>query len=209
MTVHKKNIDEIEAVAKISLNVGARSLTYGILYDVGRAKTVSSIQLNYDDLNCISSKVQNINRQVGNQLAISFVDPRYSLHRNLMPNKEPDIVFCPGGTSRLAIRSDGLVFPCQYGFCDDKFATGSITKESIYQIWKSRRWKIFRGIPLQKLSQCSQCHASVDCRLKICRLMAYAASGDIFGVPPGCEWLKWHYSFNNARKEVLTNARKS
>jgi radical SAM protein with 4Fe4S-binding SPASM domain len=125
----------------------------------------------------------------GKRIYISYADPLFPNYRDMFDLRRTKMIFCPGGTSRLTIRSDGSVFPCQYGFCDDKFKMGSVKSQTIEEIWVSSNWELFRGeLSIQDLHHCRTCGVSSSCLLKICRLMAYSATGDFFAPPPGCEW---------------------
>lgn len=189
-TIHRKNIDQIEDIIKLAVQVGAGFITFGVLYPVGRARSINAFLLDHRDINFISKKIKEVQSIYGRKIHVSYVNPLFPNYRDIFGFKETKKIFCPGGTSRLAIRSDGAVFPCQYGFHDDKFKMGSIKSQTIGEIWTSSNWKLFRGgLSIQELHRCRTCKLSNVCLLKICRLMAYSSTGDFFAPPPGCEWV--------------------
>lgn len=189
MTVHKKNMRQIISTTLLAIRIGATSIAFGVLFDVGRANYNKSFLLNSDDVNWISQEIKSVMKKYKEEIQISFVDPRQPLFRNLKENEDSNKIFCPGGTTRVAIRSDGLVYPCQYGFCDEKYSMGSITENSIADIWCNADWNLFRGFPIDRLIQCSDCKLNTSCLMKICRLMAYSSKGNFYFAPPGCEWM--------------------
>jgi MoaA/NifB/PqqE/SkfB family radical SAM enzyme len=55
-SIHKENLDEIEDIVKLVIEVGAESITFGVLYAVGRAKSAEGILLDHRDIELISKK---------------------------------------------------------------------------------------------------------------------------------------------------------
>jgi radical SAM protein with 4Fe4S-binding SPASM domain len=124
---------------------------------------------------------------MGLNIAINYLDPATPKYSDLYVSGVNDKIFCTATTTRLAIRSDGQVFPCVYAFEKGSFCAGNATKESIEQIWLKDDWKIFRGgISVNDLSDCKSCKYKKACSLKLCRLRALAVNGDLFGIPPNC-----------------------
>ena len=187
VTMNKKNLNEMEDIVETAIHLGAKSVNFIILDPLGRAKYAQDLLLDTRDIAIISDKVRQL-AEVYGESYIGYLDPSLPNYKDLDVYKKTTKIFCTAGTSRLAIRSDGMVFPCTYAFHDNKFAMGSIRSKSIEEIWSSTNWNLFRGrVELQDLHECKSCMLSSVCTLKLCRLRAYYSTGDFFGAPPGCQ----------------------
>lgn len=187
-TVHKRNIHQLKDLVEIAIELGAKSINFILLDPLGRAKHQNDLLLEPSEISNISHAAKRLTSAYGDSIYVGYLDPSIPEYKDLDTTKGNSKIFCTAGTTRIAIRSDGIVFPCVYAFHDDKFAMGSTRLQNIEDIWISESWKLFRGsIELQNLNECKNCSLSEACTLKICRLRAYYNEGDFFGKPPGCQ----------------------
>lgn len=175
----------------MACKLSAKSANFILLDPIGRAKDAYELRLDRVDIAKISKKI-NYCKDIYTNINIGYLDPA-NPRLNLPRSREAFTkISCSAGTTRLAIRSDGSVFPCVYAFHDDKFKMGSIISEIISDIWQNPIWKIFRGdIELQDLPRCRSCEMSENCDLIFCRLRAYYSTGDFFGSPYNCKSIKY------------------
>lgn len=187
-TVHKKNIHEMENLVEFAVELDARSISFILLDPIGRARYQKDLLLEPEDISSISYTVKRLADVFAKSIYVGYLDPSTPNYKDLNPKTKNSKIFCTAGTTRIAIRSDGGVFPCVYAFHDDRFAMGSTKLQPIEDIWLSESWELFRGsVELRHLNACKSCSLSEVCTLKICRLRAYYSEGDFFGRPPGCQ----------------------
>ncbi len=185
-TVNKKNIHQLKSIAELAYSIGAESINFLVLDALGRAKNHKEFLLENSDINNISNSIDKLKNHFEGKIYIGYLNPYEPKYEDLKPLKNSRI-FCTAGTTRLAIRSDGIVFPCVYAFHDNHFAMGSTKENEIKEIWELDSWELFRGsVELSNLSECSNCSFVNSCDLKMCRLRAYYSKNDFFGTPPGC-----------------------
>ena len=187
-TVHRRNLHQLKDLVEIAIRLGAKSINFILLDPLGRAKHQNDLLLGPSEISNISNAAKRLASAYGDSIYVGYLDPSIPEYKDLDITKGNSKIFCTAGTTRIAIRSDGIVFPCVYAFHDNKFAMGSARLQNIEDIWISESWKLFRGsIELQNLNECKNCSLSEACTLKICRLRAYFNEGDFFGKPPGCQ----------------------
>lgn len=185
--VNKQNIGEMEDIVKIGIELGARSVGFILIDPIGRAKYAKDYLLTNKDIVIVSSQVKVLQERYNEKLQVEYLDPSIPNYKDLDISKEYDLIYCTAGTTRMAIRSDGAVFPCVYAFHDDKFLIGNIISETAKEIWAKPKWMTFRGmIRLKDLHICRRCELSRACTLKICRLRAYYQTQDLFAPPSNC-----------------------
>lgn len=195
-TIHKKNRDQLKDLTRIAVDLGAKSIAFMLIDAVGRAAPERALLLDLQDIRDICSEIEELRREYASETIVEYLDPLKPNYKNLDTTNMGSRIFCAGGTTRLAIRSDGMVFPCVYAFNDNKFAMGSVIRQSLKAIWLSENWQLFRGdVKFTDLHQCRDCHLSKSCTLMLCRLRASYTTGDFFGRPPGC-----HEAMASAKK---------
>lgn len=186
-TLHKQNAHQVERMTALACELGARSINFTLLDTVGRATRHSDLWLAEGDIERISTAVAELKASLSGEIQIGFLNPSEPNYADAESDSSSDAIYCSAGTSRAAIRSDGMVFPCVYAFHDDFFAMGQIDEEPISTIWTNKKWTYFRGeTRLRDLTVCGSCPMVDSCVLKRCRLRAYHRCGDFFGRPSGC-----------------------
>ena len=187
MTVHRLNACAMEAVLRAGVAVGARTVGFLMIDSIGRAARDRQLGLTRRELASAVERARDLAARFGEATRVAYLDSS-ELHYQDFELPAPSApIFCTAGTTRIAIRSDGTVHPCVYSFGDDSFAMGQAPADAIADIWASPRWRPFRGgIGLDDLRECRSCVDAASCTLKLCRLRAYCASGDLLAAPPGC-----------------------
>lgn len=186
-TVHKRNIHQIRHLVETAIGLGAQSINFILLDPLGRAKDQNDLLLKPYDIVDIGHTVKSLASEHAHNIFVGYLDPSVPNYRDIDTTKSNSHIFCTAGTTRIAIRSDGVIFPCVYAFHDSKYEMGSTRLQAVEDIWVSNTWALFRGsIGLEDLGACKNCSLSEHCALKICRLRAYYDNGDFFGQPPGC-----------------------
>jgi Fe-coproporphyrin III synthase len=186
-TLNRTNIKQIEDLIKLSIRLNAKSIGFITLEPAGRAKDRYDLILTNSDLNYAEKEIKKYKAKYDGEIDIVYIKLSDENFNEALPahhDQESDNIFCTGGTSKISIRSDGSVFPCALAFDVDEFKMGSLISQNLLEIWRSPKWRSFRGaIHLKDLSQCNKCETSKSCTLKFCRLRAYYNSGDLLGTP--------------------------
>lgn len=188
-TIHKKNIHELEAIVKTAIKFNAQSIGFILLDPIGRAKNQQDLLLDKEDISKIYNIINEIRNKYLNNIEILLLDQsKPNLRDKNISTKQDDYsISCPAGTSRLAIRSDGKIFPCVYAFHDNRFCMGSIINQNLDSIWSSSNWDLFRGqVKLTQLIDCKNCEYKENCDIKICRLRSYYDNNNFYSKPPNC-----------------------
>lgn len=188
-TIHRRNLHAMDELVRVGIGVGARSVNFVLVDEVGRAARARELWLAPDEAALVVARARELGARHRAATRVSYLnslDPARQ-YRDLRPPGPSDPVYCTAGTTRIAIRWDGAVHPCVYSFSDDEFVAGRAPASSIADIWASPRWRLFRGsISLGDLRECAPCPEAAACTLKLCRLRARYARGDVLAAPPGC-----------------------
>jgi len=191
--VHSKNKDYLRDMVDLAVRTGATSINFVLIEPVGRAKSAPQYLLRQGDEETVAVTVRKLKEEYEQEISIGFLDPALPRYSEVqMPSLDSEDIWCAAGITRAAVRSDGKVFPCVYAFRGDPFcmgslANGSSAKQSFEEIWLNDRWSLFRGgVTLRELHACQSCELKQICSLKVCRLKAWDATGDFYGVPPSC-----------------------
>jgi radical SAM protein with 4Fe4S-binding SPASM domain len=187
-TLHKKNYIQIDKLIEWSIQKKANSINFILIDPMGRAAKHKNLLLDKIDVESIVDMINSAKKKYKHCIEIGFLDPSKPQYQFFdIDDKGDELIYCTAGTARIAVRSDGNVFPCTYGFEDDFFCIGNIRNDNIFSLWRKENLNLFRGdITLSQLPICANCEIADNCTLKVCRLRAYYKHGDFFGVPPGC-----------------------
>ncbi len=187
-TVHKKNMHQIKKIIEYSIKFNASSISFIILDPIGRAKSHRELFLDSPSISQIIEEISKYAKEYINEIFVDYLDPMTPNYNSSNINvADLDSIYCSAGTTRIAIRSDGVVFPCVYGFIDNEYAIDSIKSKSIKEIWFSDKWDRFRGTTkIINLHSCYACSYFSTCTLKVCRLKSYYSTNDFYGKPPNC-----------------------
>lgn len=97
---------------------------------------------------------------------------------------------CGGGWSMLGISADGSAFLCEQMKVNDKYCVGDLRKQSIQEVWNSKRMFNFIHPPRESFSGtiCYACEEYEQCKWEkgCCYRNAYFSYGSIYDAPPLC-----------------------
>ena len=92
---------------------------------------------------------------------------------------------CLAGMEEMAIRADGLAYPCSY-IWNEEFCLGSVSDQTILELWQSEKMNFFRGgYTVADLRECSHCRVRLRCNIRDCRAIPIML-GDKLGPWPRC-----------------------
>ena len=106
---------------------------------------------------------------------------------------------CMAGMEEMAIRADGLAYPCSY-IWSEEFCLGSVHNRTILDLWQNEKMNFFRGGYTEAdLHECSDCRVNRRCNIRDCRAIPIML-GNKLGPWPRC-W-KLNEVFHGAGEDV-------
>ncbi|HEY9760014.1 MAG TPA: radical SAM protein, partial [Oculatellaceae cyanobacterium] len=185
--LNKKNLNRIQDIVDLAAEYGAARIAFLDLKPIGRMRsnnewlpTNSEYEIALKKLFIARAKNPKIEVSVDAYLHC------YPMQESAALAKK-GVVSCRAGISRLSIGSDGAVYPCNLVVGNPHWAIGNIKETSLEQIWFSPKWYFFRGqTKLSDLKVCGDCRDRKSCLDFYCRLLPYAASGDLYGAQLKC-----------------------
>jgi len=110
----------------------------------------------------------------------------YPLKESVIETRK-GFVSCQAGKAKMAIGSDGFIYPCNTVLYDPSWRMGNVRTEKILDIWFSKKWSFFRGdVMVKNLKKCNECVKREKCLDFYCRLLPYVTSGDVLDPHPKC-----------------------
>lgn len=185
MTVHKKNIHEIEDFVSFVFEIlEARIVNINALEAVGRGQDNFNIATSIEEQKILIDKLKRISLKYP-QKVINYNEKIDYLSSE--ENKD-ELIHCAAGTRFLALNELLEVYPCTYGFGLEEFRMGKFGDDStLMDIWNSEKWKLFRGgVRLEDLNECSRCKLKYRCENKNCRLKPIYQGGSFYSVNKPC-----------------------
>jgi radical SAM protein with 4Fe4S-binding SPASM domain len=185
-TVGDHNAHELEAIARLAYELGARVFNVYFLVPTGRGAYVSDIPpQRYEEL--MQRLIPLQREHAGKMLVNSKCAPHY---QRVLYEHDPESPFlktfasgaggCPAGTHYAGIRPDGQVTPCPYL----PVYAGNLREQSFKEIWDGS--ELFRQIRARNQlgGRCGSCEFTGVCGG--CRARAYGATGDFMAEDPWC-----------------------
>jgi radical SAM enzyme (rSAM/lipoprotein system) len=154
--VNPKNIDELEAIAKLLETKGVKTWRLFTIAPLGRAKNNKDLILSSDDLKRLLQFIVNYRKKKSIEVKFScegFVGPYEKRVRD-------HYFFCRAGINIGSVLIDGSISACPN--IDRKFSQGNIYTDHFYTVWKDQ-FKIFRDRKWLKTGICSQCKQFSKC----------------------------------------------
>lgn len=197
-TIHRRNLDELDAIADLVFEVGACTLYFVVACGLGRAVTNVETAFLMDEVKRIAEKVWAIRERLRNHIEF---DARHTpFHADFRPEipEENNLSAavetiplpprcCPAGISSLTISSQGKVYPCVDAVGVSCLEMGDVRREDLVEIWHKECWNLFRGgFEWEDLKVCRTCQSFPVCGVKHCRAYPAAALGDVYGPKPEC-----------------------
>lgn len=160
--LHKKNVDHIEAFFEYLVSMKIKEVSFGLIEPTGRAA------LNRELL--LSKKEE--------QSAVDKASDYGSC----------ELVYCSAGTKRIAVSSDGLLYPCISAFDIEGLMIGDLKKDTIMDLWVNNElWELYRGgISIAQVKGCNDCNLNNACALRNCRIKSYTKQDGLYSKPRNC-----------------------
>jgi pyrroloquinoline quinone biosynthesis protein E len=187
--LHKGNLNRCEDVIKLSIRQGADRIAFLDLKDVGRMKknrewipAWNAYQNIFDYLLIAKARYR---KRIDVSLDVFL--HCHPLRESILELKK-GYVSCKAGKNRLTIDSDAAVYPCNLVLSDPQWVMGNLRKETLADIWFSKKWLFFRGeVKISDLPKCRSCKSLTTCRDVYCRLLPYVYANDAFAPHPTCD----------------------
>jgi pyrroloquinoline quinone biosynthesis protein E len=187
--LHKGNLKRCEDVIKLSIQQGAERIAFLDLKVVGRMKkhiewvpAGATYQNIFDYLLIAKARYRKLI-----DVSLDVFLHCHPLQESIQERKR-GYVSCKAGKNRLTIDSDAAVYPCNLVLSDPQWAMGNLRKETLADIWFSKKWMFFRGgVEISDLPKCRSCKNLTTCRDVYCRLLPYVYANDAFASHPTCD----------------------
>jgi radical SAM protein with 4Fe4S-binding SPASM domain len=185
--VNRTNMVRYEEIITLAEKCGASRIAFLDLKPTGRMKNNLSLVPSYREYEGLMAGLlvaKAKHRKI--DVALDVFLHCYPLRESILEAKK-GFVSCSAGKTRLSIDSDGFVYPCNMAISNPQWRMGNVKNDSISDIWFSSKWDFFRGeVKVQDLEKCRSCGKLNKCKDFYCRLLPYAASGNLFGPHPKC-----------------------
>jgi len=185
--INRTNMVRYEEIITLAEKCGASRIAFLDLKPTGRMKNNLSLVPSYGEYEGLMAGLlvaKAKHRKI--DVALDAFLHCYPLRESILEAKK-GFVSCSAGKTRLSIDSDGFVCPCNMAISDPQWRMGNAKKDGISDIWFSSKWDFFRGkVKVQDLEKCRSCGKLNKCKDFYCRLLPYAASGNLFGPHPKC-----------------------
>lgn len=185
-TLHRYNFRNLENFIIFLIGLGIPNLSIGFVEPEGRAAINNDMLLCKEEEKEIYEEIQLLSEKYKNSIKIDF--PNLSYKRNVENFSNSTSIYCAAGTKRLAVRSDGTVYPCVYAFGNEELEIGSLKLRNLQDLWNdSIKWKNYRGkIMLYQIETCSTCDLNQHCALRNCRTKYFTKEKGLFAEPYNC-----------------------
>jgi radical SAM protein with 4Fe4S-binding SPASM domain len=185
--LNKKNLTRIDAIIDLASEYGASRIAFLDLKPIGRMRGNTEWLPTNSEYEAALKKLF-IARAKNRKIEVS-VDAYLHCYpmRESVALAEKGVVSCRAGISRLSIGHDGTVYPCNLVVGDPRWAMGNLKEVSLEKIWFTQKWLFFRGkTKTVDLKDCKDCKSRGGCLDFYCRLLPYAATGDLYGTQLKC-----------------------
>jgi len=179
--LNKRNFNYIDKIIELGYKLKSLSVNFLFLDLMGRGENLKKEALDEFEIKNVLSRLKNVKSKI----PINFIN-----QLDIGKGRYSNFIYCAAGTFRLAVSSNGEVYPCAYAFNNKDFMIGNISLLSIKNLWYSKKWELFRGgIKIDDLKECLSCSLIKRCMLKNCRLRAFSKYRNIYAKYPGCKIL--------------------
>ena len=185
-TINKINYTYIQDFIPYLISLGIKQVSFGFTESKGRASINNRLLLNKSEENYIHSLLTNLSEKYKGEIKLDF--PSLSYAKNATGFSIHNQVYCAAGTKRIAISSDGKLYPCIYAFDHKELMIGDLNNDTIENLWlNSNKWKLFRGgIRIEQIHECNICDLQSICAFRNCRLKYYDKKYGLYGKPKNC-----------------------
>lgn len=185
-TINKINYPYIEHLILYAIDKQLKSISFGITESTGRASINRRLLISHKEEAEFRNIYGELESKYGQQIKFNFPNLSYvTKSEDYGANK---YVFCSAGTRRIAINSQGDVFPCIKAFNFHELKIGNLKDSDIASIWNNNNlWKLYRGgITIDQVHVCNECEKNAGCALRNCRLGCYSSKYGLYGKPYNC-----------------------
>lgn len=184
--LHKKNVDHIEAFLEYLVSMKIKEVSFGLIEPTGRAALNRELLLSKKEEQSAVDKIQVLSQQYEGLLQIDF--PDLSFVEKASDYGSCDLVYCSAGTKRIAVSSDGLLYPCISAFDIEGLMIGDLKKDTIMDLWVNNElWELYRGgISIAQVKGCNDCNLNNACALRNCRIKSYTKQDGLYSKPRNC-----------------------
>jgi AdoMet-dependent heme synthase len=193
-TITKTNLEQIPAIQKLAVDLGAVAHHIFLLVPTGRGKYIVDQEITSAEYEETLNWFYDQKEITPLQLKATCAPHYYRILRQRAKEDGKTVTFqshgldavtrgCLGGTGFCFISHRGIVQPC--GFLDVN--CGDVTRESFVKIWKNA--KVFQQLRNfnELKGKCGACEYKRVCGG--CRARAYEATGDYLAEEPLCSYL--------------------
>ena len=174
MTVHRRNLHAIEAVARDAARAGARRLHLARHVPCGRGAALADELLDAAEWRRARRRVLRAARR--HRLELPLRDPTW-----IEAGADPPVgVGCAVGYSGLALGADGTLYPCRRL----PISLGNVLEQDLSEVWAGPLLSRLRDRDAL-LGRCGRCPARWRCGG--CRAVAAAVNGSPLAEDPQCD----------------------
>ena len=184
--VNAHNKEHLEELILFLINKGVHHLSINLVEPEGRAFSNDFLLLSPKEESLMRKKITQLQTNYSDRITIDF--PNLSYKENIDGYSKDEKVFCAAGTKRVAISSDGCVYPCVYAFNLPFLKIGDLKTETLQDIWeKESAWQLMRGgITISQIDTCNSCKLHSFCSMRNCRIKSYSQKLGLFAKPDNC-----------------------
>lgn len=183
--IHKRSHKSMRELVLFAYGLGVKGITFAFMDLLGRAKDNKWLELSPEETEEAIVMFSELKKDLRHLINIDFSDLSSP---NSITNVTTDCIYCSAGTIRIAVSSDGMVYPCVHAFGHEELIVGNLKEQSLQEIWNDEeRWRLFRGeIKLEEIDTCNKCSLRNECSQKNCRLKSYHDSKSLYAKPVSC-----------------------
>lgn len=189
VTIHKQNVKDLENIAKFLLeDIGLPSFSTNSASYMGLCRQNSElVQMTVEERSIAMEKLLELSKKYGNRISASagpLSEGRtwVRMERDRREGKKGNEGFltgCGGPFTKLAVRADGVIVPCNQL---SHIELGRINQDSIEYIWQNHpeliKLRERRNIPLSNFEFCQGCDYIEFCTGN-CPALSYNLVGEV------------------------------
>lgn len=184
-TLHKYNCNYVEDFIRYCIDNGFKNVSINFVEPEGRAVDNQEMIMSTVLEGHLYNTIKELSDKYRKEISIDF--PNLSYKTKMSGFGESNMVFCSAGTKRVAISSDGYLYPCVYAIGHSELEIGDLKTSSLNQLWNSHSWSMCRGgIQQERIIGCSTCELSNVCSIKNCRIKYYSKEHGLYSKPRNC-----------------------
>jgi radical SAM protein with 4Fe4S-binding SPASM domain len=159
--VHKKNIDELEAVLAAVRETGAHSFRPVCIDPIGRALTHDELMLSGDEHKRLLDFIEEKRRRGDEGIDVTYGCSHY-LGDKYEGKLRDHVFFCGAGLTVAGILCNGDIFACLDIARHERLIQGNAEKDNFVSVWENG-FKEFRRDKSELCKKCSECKERKFC----------------------------------------------